>query len=304
MTALSFPTLLDLRHRDYTAGPDCVDWMTWLELEGKSPLTIDSYERTVAALIRAYPDKDVGDFTDSDILTLLRGVPEKSRRTRRAHLSSFFSWARATRRIDENPMEFVPKPRRPAQKVSKTFTKAEVELLTGLPSPDGALMAILLYAGLRKSEARALQVRHVKLAERVLIVRSGKGDKDRVVAMRDVLCSKIAEMVTLEGLDASDYFWYANHGGKRHSHKRMVVARTFHEWFDRCLAAAGVVKGDRTPHSTRHTYATNWLRDGGRLEVVSKQLGHASTKTTADLYVHLDMTDVFADLEAMEVVGK
>jgi len=49
--------------------------------------------------------------------------------------------------------------------------------------------------------------------------------------------------------------------------------------------------------------ATNWLRKGGRLETLSLILGHASIRTTFDLYGHLDTTDVLADLAIIEGRG-
>ncbi|MFC1965026.1 tyrosine-type recombinase/integrase [Chloroflexota bacterium] len=43
-----------------------------------------------------------------------------------------------------------------------------------------------------------------------------------------------------------------------------------------------------TPHALRHFFATHSLRNGARLEVVSKLLGHASIAITADIYRHID----------------
>jgi integrase len=42
-----------------------------------------------------------------------------------------------------------------------------------------------------------------------------------------------------------------------------------------------------TPHTCRHTFASLLIDQGGSVEFVSDQLGHASTKTTWDIYVHL-----------------
>ena len=73
---------------------------------------------------------------------------------------------------------------------------------------------------------------------------------------------------------------------------RPVGEGTFHRWWGRCIGAAGVRY--RNPHVTRHTFATNWLRRGGRITTLSQTMGHASIRTTVDLYGHLDTRDAEA----------
>jgi integrase len=59
----------------------------------------------------------------------------------------------------------------------------------------------------------------------------------------------------------------------------------------------------RNPHTTRHTFATRWLQRGGRMETLSRAMGHASVATTVDLYGHLDLEDVARDLALVERFG-
>ena len=47
-----------------------------------------------------------------------------------------------------------------------------------------------------------------------------------------------------------------------------------------------------TPHQLRHLYATTMLRDGAKLEIVSRILGHAGVGVTADIYRHVAMAEV------------
>jgi hypothetical protein len=53
----------------------------------------------------------------------------------------------------------------------------------------------------------------------------------------------------------------------------------------------------------RHTFATRYLRKGGRLETLSMVMGHESIRTTYDLYAHLDMRDAALDMALIEADG-
>ena len=83
------------------------------------------------------------------------------------------------------------------------------------------------------------------------------------------------------------------------------------QWFSAFIARSGMPKV--TVHSLRHTYASLMIADGVPLVVVSKQLGHAQTSTTANIYAHaiasaqakaMQTFDRFNDLVGQEQGGK
>ena len=71
------------------------------------------------------------------------------------------------------------------------------------------------------------------------------------------------------------------------------------QWFGKFVARSGLPKV--TVHSLRHTYATLMISDGAPLVVVSKQLGHAQTSTTANIYAHVIAS---AQARAMETFDR
>ena len=297
MTTLVFDPLKDARHRSARAARECADWLAHLELEGKAPRTLDDYERTVAVLLRTFPELALDAITDGDLAHVLRGFPAGSRRIRRAHLSSFLGWAYRTQRIPKNPLDLVAKPKRPGQKVIDVFSDAECADLEALAQPDGPLFSILFGTGIRKGEARRLQMKHVDLELGVLAIYNGKGGKGRAIKLRR-LVPLLADWFLVDAIAPADYLWYSKPGGGVRNRTRAIGEGSFHRWYERCLERAGVPY--RNPHTTRHTCATRWLRKGARLETLSGQLGHASIKTTFDLYAHLDLSDVAVDLELVE----
>lgn len=305
-----YAPLLNKSYQDAGIGREIVDWLAWMELGGLAPATLDQYERDLARAALAFPSKGISEWTDGDLMLVVRLWPQKSRRVRKAALDSFFKWAKQTRRIHENPMDLVPQVKRQPRKVIDTFTEAERERLLGLPLIDGALMGVMLLAGLRKSECRNLRVRDLRFdaqPQPKIIVLQGKGGKDRVVWMVTRLSGLLTDLLLTEGVGQGDYLWYDKPGGGRatysspRGHARRVKpvgSTSFQRWWVRCLEEAEVPY--RNPHTTRHTFATEWLRRRGPLHTLSLAMGHASIQTTHDLYAHLDAADVVEDFALME----
>ena len=126
------------------------------------------------------------------------------------------------------------------------------------------------------------------------MILKGKGGKDRIVPATSALVQSVNELALLDGVNEPDYLWYCRPGGgSMISRSRPIVDSAFARWWTRCLEEAGVPY--RNPHVARHTFATRWLRKGGRLDLLSMAMGHASIKTTHDLYSHLDTTDLAAE---------
>jgi integrase len=289
----------DLRHMSARAAPDLADWLVHLELEGKADRTLYEYVRKVAPLLREFPEKATSEFTPADVSLILTRTPKRSREQVRSIINRFFVWAEMHDRTARSPMGKVPKIKHPERRIRDIFTVAEVATLEALPNPDGALFALLFGTGLRKAEARRLTRANIDLDRRRLIVRQGKGGKDRVVALTPSAIQAVADLDLLETLRREDHLWYSHPGGGKVISRRFPIGdTTFSSWYERQLKRAGVRY--LNPHTTRHTFATRWLRRGGSLHTLSRALGHASIRTTADLYAHLDLRDLRRDLALIE----
>src|SRR5262245_28598412 len=124
-----------------------------------------------------FPTKGLEEFGDSELTHVAASFSPAQRRTRMEAYRSFFNWAFKTRRLSGfNPMDAMPDIQQPPKRTIDVFNDTEIELLCGLPSPDGVLLQILFDEGLRKAEARHLQVKHFH--DGVVDV-TGKGGKQR-----------------------------------------------------------------------------------------------------------------------------
>jgi hypothetical protein len=151
-----------LRDKSYQLtglGAAVTDFLAWKRVNGAAERTLDQYERDLARGCLLYPERTLETVESADILQVLLLFPAPSRHRARAAWSSFFKWAYLWELIERNPIDRVPQIASEPQRYIETFRDAEVEALISLPLRDGALMAILLDAGLRRSEACNLQQR-------------------------------------------------------------------------------------------------------------------------------------------------
>ena len=181
------------------------------------------------------------------------------------------------------------------------------------------LFARLLYGtGLRINEGLRLRVKDVDFERRAIVVREGKGGKDRVVmlplSLVPALQAQLARAAALwradntsgrggvEMPDALDrkypragaswsWFWVfpqATHsvdpstGVVRRHH---MYDQTFQRAFKRALGQAATAK-PATPHTLRHSFATSLLQNGYDIRTVQELLGHSDVSTTM-IYTHV-----------------
>jgi integrase len=290
--------LRELRHPGARAAREATAWLLELEFARKSPRTVSEYGRIIDALMGRHPDRAFADFTDDELLAHIISFPEASRPVAKAALNSWFRWGRLRRKLDANPMEFIPPIKAQEQRLVPIFSEVDIARLCGLELPDGVLMRLLLTDGIRKGEAEGLQVKHVNFDARHIEVRRAKGNKQRLVTLSPTLAGKLDHWFTTDGMNPDDFLWYARPGGHWRDHSKQIASSSFYRWWKRCLEEAGVEY--RRPHTTRHTMATRAVRGGVDVDKVRRTLGHKKISTTVEMYVHMsvdDMHDDFAQLE-------
>jgi integrase len=294
-----------IRDKSYQAtglGRAIADYLARKANQGRAQRTLIDKERYLSSLALLFPHKQLGDLTSSDVDHWISQQSAGSRRHRASHINDFLEWAVRWDHIVTNPMDRLDPIPMPKQKTYDIFTEPDMLAMTNLSQPNGALMMLMLDTGLRKSECRNLQARHIldEPAPGQIRVIAGKGGKDRLVPLTRRLSQALADLRLLHGLNPTDHLWADRPGGGPSWRRSKPIGETsFHRWWVESIDAADVTY--RNPHTTRHTFATRYLRAGGRLETLSMVMGHASIKTTADLYSHLDTRDVAIDIALLGV---
>lgn len=171
------------------------------------------------------------------------------------------------------------------KKLPKVLTEAEQEALLDQLNPryqsphrNLTMLRLMLATGLRAGEVVALRPEHIDLDTCRLIVREGKGAKDRTLWFSDEIREAVEEW--LERRPDSEWLFPTRDGGQLSTrYLRAMVSRIAEE--------AEISEADRvSPHTLRHTFATELYRETKNLRLVQKALGHASIQTT-QIYTHI-----------------
>lgn len=220
-------------------------------------------------------------------------------------LSSIMSRAVKWGYIQINPADAAEKPRlghHEASFLDEVEARQLLELLQAEPIRWRALVTFDLLSGLRRGELLGLRWQDVDLDAHTITIRQtsnylpGKGiyvsTPKTAGSARPLLLSTAAIMMLLEYKQWQDRqretvgdAW-KDQDGRVFTNElgAPVFPDSMTQWFSAFIARSGMPKV--TVHSLRHTYATLMIADGVPLVVVSKQLGHTQTSTTANIYAH------------------
>lgn len=145
-------------------------------------------------------------------------------------------------------------------------------LLEALHKPKYRVFFTTIYAtGLRMSEASQLQTHDIDTKRGVIVVRHGKGNKERLASLSPRLLAILRAYWKQERPTAPWLFPSRRGGPLHHAAARMALKRA---------AIEANIDGWVTPHVLRHSFATHLLDGGTDLRVIQVLLGHASIQST------------------------
>ena len=210
-----------------------------------------------------------------------------------AVIRSFYGFLHAERLVLSDPSKELRNPKQPRRISQDVLTPKELRRLLKSPDDtpgglrDRAALGILAFSGLRASELVGLDCLDVNVEDREIIVRGGKGRKDRLVFFDSdtgaCLARYLTQARTRLARDGENAFVVNDHG------ERMGV-RVLREMVRR--HASGIPK-TITPHSLRRTFCTLMLKAGANLKVISELAGHSKLSTTAR-YTKVDIAELAA----------
>jgi integrase/recombinase XerD len=278
-------------------------FLSWIEATGQSAATASTRERGLARFLEWADERGL-----AHPMELTRPVLEAWQRhlylSRKANgqplslatqqtlivaLKAWFRWLSRERHILVNPAHELITPRRPrtlprvllsVEEVERALAQPDVAGLTGVR--DRALMELLYSTGMRRGEAARLQLPEIDLVRGTVMIRQGKGRRDRLVPVGSRACHWIAryldevrpKLVTRP----DDWTLFLTDYGEPYGNNRLS------DLVQRYLRMAGIEHG--ACHALRHACATHMLEGGADIRFIQVLLGHAELSTT-QIYTHV-----------------
>jgi site-specific recombinase XerD len=252
-----------------------------MQLRNLSPHTIDAYVHAVAQFARYFgqaPEQLAAEQARQYLLHLVQDQHASWSRYNQARCALLFLYRNTLGRDEQFQMlPFARLPKRLPTVLSVEEVRRLLQTVQHHPAHQALLMT-LYGAGLRISEALNLQPRDIDSQRMVIHVRSGKGNKDRLVQLSAHL------LAVLRG------YWRQCRPGawlfpQQRDPARPMDSGTAHRIVARAARRAGITR-PVSPHTLRHSYATHLLEAGVDLLSIQRLLGHQSLKTTAR-YTHV-----------------
>lgn len=279
------------------------DFLEHLEIEqNRSQKTIANYDHYLRRLVDFTDDCDIKKLDQEMVRQWrlwLNRLPDQngdpiSKTTQNYHLIALRSFLKylAKRDIDALTSDKIELARvvRPqvgfleADEVARLFGAVNTATPVGLR--DRALLELLFSSGLRVSELVNLDRDHINLERREFMVR-GKGQKDRPVFISPEAADWIIKYMDSRNDNFSPLFihYSGSQNGLDDGMYTRLTARSVQRLVKRYAKMAGITK-DVTPHTLRHSFATDLLINGADLRSVQSLLGHANISTT-QIYTHI-----------------
>lgn len=265
-----------------------------MQLKGLSEATIKNYLLYARMFVKYHgrPPEEMGGAEIREFLLYLKNerklAAATSNQARAAVCFLYRTTLKRAEEVDDIPTRKLPK------RLPQILSRQDVEkLLNQIRKPHYRLFFMLLYGcGLRIREACRLRWKDIDIKQRFLIVRNGKGAKDRVCPIGKRLLTELKVHRTIR----SDTHWVFP-GKTRAGH----ISPDMPQRVFRLVASEVGMSQRATPHVLRHCFATHLLESGASLTVVKELLGHACIDSTMK-YAHLSMQAVRATQSPLDAL--
>jgi len=260
---------------------------------GCTERTIETYNRWLPKLAAVCPQ--VTDLGPLSLTTFFSGLRARGMQPITIHQAfrttrTFCKWLVAMKAIPEYPLTGIvirkPQtlPQVPTDDEIRAVMKTCPDTLTG--RRNRAMVLVMTDTGIRATECRRLLLESVDWSGPSLLVRAGKGMKDRVLSLNPVTVRALKRWIQIHPHPYPQNFLFVYDDG------RPLTDRGLLQILHRLSDKAKLPRPRRLhPHLLRHAACCSWIRAGVPLDVCRRLMGH-TTLSTVLIYSNLTATDV------------
>ena len=283
-TASGHLNYLDIIHTDTTLLGQLKIFLVSCRVNELSPRTIDDYSQKVGAFVAfcsSQGAKEPQDVTPNHVRVFLLVLRERIKASS-VHdyygcINRFFNWLVSEGVLEHSPMAKMKPPRVPKQ-VIQPFSQDDIRRMLVVLGEDGfrgirnrAIILTFLDTGLRLSELAAVQVHDIDFDNGIIKV-MGKGRKERFVRVGKETQKALLRYLLMRK-DKLRSLWVTDHG-------EPIKARGIQSLIKRLGKRAGITDARCSPHTFRHSFAVNCLRNGMGEFNLQSLLGHTTLQMT------------------------
>ncbi len=286
------------------------DFLLALGADGRTETTVTWYASILSPFVASFGERPIDTITTKELRQYIvslrsrtqRYVNAKQKPTEAGGLSdasvtshitalhALWNWLALELDLPKNPMSRIRRPRQrnPQPKALQSADFIKLFEATGDDDAgcrDRAILTFLADTGCRRGGLVTLQVSNLHLADRRAVVFE-KGAVSRVVVFTFYTAQTLDRWLKVRPSHSDAVFTSMNTGhGLSESGFNQVLKR---------LKQRTDVRGRVNPHSFRHNFAREYLRNGGDLATLARLLGHKNINTTASYYAVFDSEELAA----------
>ncbi|TRX38261.1 tyrosine-type recombinase/integrase [Flavobacterium restrictum] len=257
----------------------------WLRSKRYSESTITTYSEGLRSFLFFYREKPISEITNEDVILynneyILKNKLSASYQNQIVNAIKLFFKTIHEKKID---IDKIHRPKR-AKLLPNVLSKEEIKMILNAHSNiKHKMMLSLIYScGLRCGELLALQPVLIDSKRNIVLLKNGKGKKDRIAP----LSPKILDMLRVyyTAFKPTNYLFEGVIPGEPYSEKSLQSV------LKKAIKKVGITK-PVSLHWLRHSFATHLLESGTDLRYIQELLGHCSSKTT-EIYTHVSTKSI------------
>lgn len=269
------------------------DMKKHLQLKGYSASTIKTYTNEMAVFLKTIKNNAADEFNTKrlkDYLSYCAATLKLTENTLHSRMNALKFYYEQVLNRSKFFWE-IPRPKKPVQ-LPKVLSKEEIALLLrSIENIKHKTMIMLGYGcGLRVSEITGLRLIDVDENRRLLMIKKGKGKKDRVISLSPAMLAILKDYT--EKYNPVNYLFEGQSPGSSYS------VRSLESIIHTAKEKVGIKKAG-SMHMLRHSFATHLLDKGTDVVFIQRLLGHNDIKTTLR-YLHVTNKDILNILSPIE----